>query len=129
MMKADAKGVHSETLIAILGSLPGYACVVSALAYVGKIQRELVGPNRANVKINGVPAALDYRKPRGDGDAEVKVRATLDEAARTKFGLDLGAFVSGPVPVKIEGRVASTAEGECRFAIEADLTQARIDKL
>jgi hypothetical protein len=84
---------------------------------------------RGDVKINGVPAALDYRKPRGDADAEVRVRATLDDAGRAKFGLDLGAFVSGPVPVKIDGRVSATTEGECRFAIEADLTQARIDKL
>ena len=27
---------------------------------------------KGDVKINGVPASLDYRKPRGDGDAEVK---------------------------------------------------------
>ncbi len=83
---------------------------------------------RGDVKINGVPAALDYRKPRGDADAEVRVRATLDEAARTKFGFDLGPLISGPVPVKIDGRVPAI-EGESRFAIEADLTQARIDRL
>src|SRR5262249_39565947 len=28
---------------------------------------------RGAVKINGVPAALDYRKPRGDADAEVRL--------------------------------------------------------
>ena len=28
---------------------------------------------RGDVKINGVPAALDYRKPRGDADAEVRI--------------------------------------------------------
>jgi hypothetical protein len=83
---------------------------------------------RGDVKINGVPAALDYRKPRGDADAEVRVRATLDESARTKFGFDLGPLIAGPVPVKIDGRVPAV-EGESRFAIEADLTQARIDKL
>jgi hypothetical protein len=83
---------------------------------------------RGDVKINGVPAALDYRKPRDDADAEIRVRATLDDAARAKFGLDLGSLVSGPVPVKIEGRVPAI-EGDCRFAVEADLTQARLDKL
>jgi len=83
---------------------------------------------RGDVKINGVPASLDYRKPRGDADAEIRLRATLDGAARAKLGFDLGALVSGPVPVKIEGRLPA-GEGETRFAIDADLTQARIDKL
>jgi hypothetical protein len=83
---------------------------------------------RGDVKINGVPAALDYRKPRGDGDAEVHVRAALDDAARAKLGFDLKAFINGPVPVKIDGRVPM-GEGEGRFTVEADLTQARIDKL
>jgi hypothetical protein len=82
---------------------------------------------RGDVKINGVPAALDYRRPRGDADAEVRVRTTLDEAARAKLGFDLSGL-NGPVPIKIEGRVPSV-EGESRFAVEADLTQARVDKL
>jgi uncharacterized protein DUF3971 len=82
---------------------------------------------RGDVKINGVPAALEYRRPRGDADAEVRVRATLDEAARARLGFDLSGL-NGPVPIKIEGRVPSV-EGEGRFAVEADLTQARVDKL
>lgn len=83
---------------------------------------------RGDVKINGVPAALDYRKPRGDADAEVRVRAILDAAARAKLGFDLSGVVTGPVSVKVDGRLPAV-EGESRFAVEADLTQARIDKL
>ena len=82
---------------------------------------------RGDVKINGVPAALDYRKPR-DGDADVRVQATLDENARSKFGLDLGGILTGPVPVKLSGRVPAN-EGDCRLAVEADLTQAKVDNL
>jgi hypothetical protein len=82
---------------------------------------------RGDVKINGVPANLDYRKPRGDADAEIRVRATLDDGARAKFGFNPGNLVSGPVPIKVDGRVPS--DGDSRFNIEADLTQARIDKL
>jgi hypothetical protein len=52
MMKADAKGVHAETLVAILGSLAGYACVVSAVAYVEDIRRQLAGPGRAQALAN-----------------------------------------------------------------------------
>ena len=83
---------------------------------------------KGDVKINGVPASLDYRKPRGDGDAEVKVMATLDENARGKLGFDVGAYLSGPVPIKLNGRVPAI-EGDSRYAIEADLTQARVDRL
>jgi hypothetical protein len=82
---------------------------------------------RGDVKINGVGAALDYRKPR-DGDADVRILATLDDGARSKFGFDLGGFVTGPVPIKLNGRVPAQ-EGEGRFAIEADLTQAKVDNL
>jgi len=83
---------------------------------------------RGDVKINGVPAALDYRKPRGDVDAEVRLQATLDDAGRGKLGFDIGSYLSGPVPVKVNGRVSGT-DGESRYAIDADLTQARIDRL
>jgi Protein of unknown function len=83
---------------------------------------------RGDVKIAGVAAALDYRKPRGDADSEVRIQATLDEAARARFGFDLGAYLSGPVPIKLNGRVPAY-DGDSRMAIEADLTQARVDRL
>ena len=82
---------------------------------------------RGDVKINGIPAALDYRKPR-DGDADIRLQATLDEAARNKSGFDLGGFLSGPVPIKLSGRLPAQ-EADSRFAIEADLTQAKVDNL
>jgi hypothetical protein len=81
-----------------------------------------------DAKLNGVPAALDYRKPRGDGDAEVRVQATLDESARGKLGFDLGPYVSGSVPIKLVGRVPAV-EGDARYAVEADLTQAKVENL
>ena len=83
---------------------------------------------RGDVKINGVPAALDYRKPRGDADADVRIQATLDEGGRSKLGFDLSGFLSGPVPIKLSGRVPAQ-ESDSRFAIEADLTQAKVDNL
>jgi hypothetical protein len=83
---------------------------------------------RGDVKLNGVPATLDYRKPRGDADAEVRVQATLDDNARKKLGFDVASYISGPVPVKLTGKVPVN-EGESRYAVEADLTQARIERL
>src|ERR1700716_1158081 len=76
---------------------------------------------RGDVKLNGVPANLDYRKPR-DADADVRVQATLDESGRNKLGFDLGGLLKGPVPIKLAGRVPSQEGGDTRFAIEADLT-------
>jgi hypothetical protein len=84
---------------------------------------------KGDVKLNGVPVALDYRKPRGDGDAEVRIQSTLDEAARAKLGFDLAGYVSGPVPMKVNGKVTAFEGGESRFAIDADLTQSRVDNL
>jgi len=84
---------------------------------------------KGDVKLSGIPIALDYRKPRGDGDAEVRLQGTLDEAARAKLGFDLAGYVSGPLPVKVNGRVAAFEGGESRYAIDADLTPARIDNL
>ena len=81
---------------------------------------------RGDVKLNGLPAALDFRKPR-DADPEVRVQTTLDENARRKFGFDLGGALVGPVPIKLNGRVPR--EGDGRLAVEADLTQAKIDNL
>jgi hypothetical protein len=83
---------------------------------------------RGDVKLNGVPAALDYRKPRGDADAEIRLQATLDNAARKKLGFDVGGSVSGPVPIKLVGHVPAN-DGEGRYTIDADLTQARIERL
>src|SRR6185369_15815338 len=50
-------------------------------------------------KISGQAAQLDYRKAT-DGDADVKLSATLDDASRARLGIDLGSAVTGNIPVK-----------------------------
>lgn len=85
---------------------------------------------KGDVKIGGQPAALDYRKT-SDGDADVRVSATLDDAARARLGVDLGQSLSGSIPIKLTGKIAG-GEGDNRdnrFGVEADLTAARIDNL
>src|ERR1700738_1151420 len=44
---------------------------------------------KGDVKINGQAASLDYRKP-NEGDADVKLLATLDDASRARLGFGLG---------------------------------------
>jgi hypothetical protein len=84
---------------------------------------------KGDVKIAGSPASLEYRKARGDADAEVRIQGMLDDAARNSLGFDLGEMVSGAVPIRLAGRVATTSDREGRFAVEADLTPAQIDGL
>jgi hypothetical protein len=86
---------------------------------------------RGDVRIGGAPANLDYRLPPNSPEVEIRLTATLDEAARTRLGLDFGGALAGPVPVKLSGRknIHGGPQSEGRFAIEADLTPARVDEL
>ncbi len=80
---------------------------------------------KGDVKINGQPASLDYRKP-AEGDADIKLQATLDDASRARLGLDLGPAVSGALPVKLTGKIAGA---DSRLGIEADLTALKLDNI
>lgn len=83
---------------------------------------------RADVRIGGLPAAVEFRKLAGQPDAEIRLQATLDDAARGRFGLGLGGAVLGPVPVKLQGRLGA-GERESRVRVEVDLKDARIVEL
>jgi hypothetical protein len=80
---------------------------------------------RGDVKINGQSATLDYRKP-AEGDADIKLQATLDDSSRAKLGLDLGPAVSGSVPVKVTGKIGNS---DSRVGIDADLTSLKLDNI
>ncbi len=84
---------------------------------------------RGDVKIGGLPATVDYRKPANDTDAEVRIQATLDDAARARLGLGMADTLSGPVPFKLQGRVAAVVDKESRYQVEADLKDSRITEL
>jgi hypothetical protein len=80
---------------------------------------------KGDVKISGQAASLDYRKP-AEGDADVKLQATLDDAGRARLGLDLGPAVSGAIPIKLTGKMG---DRDTRMGIEADLTQLKLDNI
>jgi hypothetical protein len=79
---------------------------------------------KGDVKINGQTAALDYRKP-NEGDADIKLQATLDDASRARLGFDLGPAVSGALPVKVTGKIGT----DSRVGIDADLTSLKLDNI
>jgi hypothetical protein len=82
---------------------------------------------KGDVKINGQQCSLDYRKP-AEGDADVKLQATLDDASRARLGLDLGPAVSGAIPIKLTGKITS-GDRDSRMGIEADLTALKLDNI
>ena len=84
---------------------------------------------KGDVKIGSTPVSLEYRKSRGDADAEVRITGMLDEAARNSLGFDVGDAIAGAIPIRLSGRVGMTSEREGRFTVDADLTPAQIDGL
>ncbi len=82
---------------------------------------------RGDVRINSTPVQLDYRKAAGEFEAEVRLAATLDDAARARLGIDFGTALGGAVPVRLAGRVG--ADDISRFNVEADLTPVTVDQL
>ncbi len=83
---------------------------------------------KGNVKINGMPAVLDVHRRKGDADAEFRLAANIDDAARRRLGLDLDDSVTGTIPVRVSGRFGA-ADNDDRLAIDADLTPVKIDNL
>ena len=82
---------------------------------------------KGDVKINGQPASLDYRK-QTDGDADVKLQTTLDDASRARLGFDLGSAITGSIPVKVTGKIGAN-EQDRRLGVDADLTALKVDNL
>src|SRR6202049_3860013 len=80
---------------------------------------------KGDVKINGQAASMDYRKL-NEGDADVKLLATLDDASRARLGFDLGPAVSGAIPLKLIGKIGGDGS---RMGIEADLTALKLDNI
>jgi hypothetical protein len=82
---------------------------------------------KGDVKIAGAPANLEYHQARGDTAADIRISGMLDATARSNLGLDPTDAISGSVPIHLSGRVATTADREGRFAVEADLTSVQIN--
>lgn len=120
----------ADTTYAITADLAGFAAdrlvmnqklEANALKVVANNQGYQV---KGDVKINGQSASLDYRKS-ADGDADIKLQATLDDASRARLGFDLGPAVSGAVPIKLVGKIG----GDSRMGIDADLTPLKLDNI
>ena len=123
----------ADTTYAITADLGGFAAdrlvmnqklEANALKVVANNQGYQV---KGDVKINGQAASLDYRKP-SEGDADIKLLATLDDASRARLGFDLGPAVSGAIPVKLAGKIGGP-DRDSRLGIDADLTALKLDNI
>src|SRR6266550_4857048 len=123
----------ADTTYAITADLGGFAAdklVMNQKLEADKLK--VVANNggyqvKGDVKINGQPASLDYRKP-SEGDADVKLQATLDDASRARLGFDLGPAVSGAIPIKLIGKIGGP-DRDSRMGIDADLTALKLDNI
>src|ERR1700688_4815221 len=91
-MPVKGELTKADTTYAVTADLNGFSAdklvmnqklEANSLKFVASNQGYQV---KGDVKINGQPATLDYRKPT-DGDADIKLQATLDDASRARFGL------------------------------------------
>ena len=120
----------ADTVYAVTADLGGFAA--DKLVMNQKLEAntlKIVANNqgyqvKGDVRINGQPASLDYRKP-SEGDADIKLQATLDDASRARLGFDLGPAVSGAIPLKLTGRIG----GDTRIGVDADLTALKLDNI
>jgi len=83
---------------------------------------------KGDVKINGTPATIDLSRQKSEPDAVLYLQANLDEASRRRLGINLGAAITGVIPVKIAGRVGGESKDD-RFGLDADLTAVAIEDL
>jgi hypothetical protein len=82
---------------------------------------------RGDVRIGGTPAQVDYRRVMTEPEAEVRVQAALDDAARARLGLNFGTALTGQLALKLAGRVSDTETS--RLQVEVDLTPVKVDSL
>ncbi|NJO54069.1 MAG: hypothetical protein HC829_03820 [Bacteroidales bacterium] len=78
-------------------------------------------------KVAGAPISFEVRRPMPDADAEIRFQTTLDDGARTKFGIDgPPGVLTGSLTLKAQGKVG---ERESRLAVEADLKDVAVADL
>jgi len=133
-MPVKGELTKADTTYAVTADLNGFAA--DKLVMNQKLEAnnlKIVANNqgyqvKGDVKINGQATSLDYRKPT-EGDADVKMQTTLDDASRARLGFDLSPAVSGSLPIKLSGKIASSADQTTKLAVEADLTSVKLDNI
>ncbi len=133
-MPVKGELTKADTTYAVTAELNGFAA--EKLVMNQKLEAnnlKIVANNqgyqvKGDVKINGQAASVDYRKP-AEGDADVRLQATLDDAGRARLGFDLSPAVSGSLPIKLSGKIASGPDQTTKLGVDADLTSVKLDNI
>ena len=75
-------------------------------------------------KVNGLPAQVQWQKPRNGGPAKAVVSTTLDEKTREKMGLKLSDYISGPLPIHVT--IEKSEAGKDDISVDADLSEIKM---
>jgi hypothetical protein len=95
---------------------------VNAKVFVNRAEVTAKGSGR----VAGAATNFEYRNIKEKQEAEFRVSATLDDTARSRLGIDLVPWLTGPVQMQAQGRAN---EREKRFDVDADLTSAKVADL
>ncbi|WP_448043330.1 YhdP family protein [Bradyrhizobium liaoningense] len=133
-MPVKGELTKADTTYAVTADLNGFAA--EKLVMNQKLEAnnlKIVANNqgyqvKGDVKINGQAASIDYRKP-AEGDADVRLQATLDDAGRARLGFDLTPAVSGSLPIKLSGKIAGGPDQTTKLGVDADLTSVKLDNI
>ncbi len=77
-------------------------------------------------RLFGAPATIELRK-QIDAPTEAIIGMTLDDAARTKLGLNFGQTLTGQIGAKMTAALGQ--QDKARAQVEIDFTKANIDNL
>jgi Protein of unknown function len=83
---------------------------------------------KGDVKINGVPAALQVTRQKKDAEGELQLQTKLDAVLRHRLGINLGGTVTGTIPIKLSGRFGKI-DKDVPLNLDADLAPVKIDDL
>ena len=133
-MTLDAKASKASTTYAVNAELANF--VADKLLLGQKVESQSLKVNassdgyqiKGDVKINGMPAAIEVQKNKGDASAQMQLQASVDDAGRRRLGIDFGNAVTGTIPIKVTGLIGDNVKDD-RMSVDADLTPLKIDNL
>ena len=76
-----------------------------------KVHEAMVARIKGDVRVAGAPAYVEYRKLKGEPDAEVRLQATLDETTRARLGGEDAHGLRRP-RLRVSGRCGD-GKGKC----------------
>ncbi len=82
------------------------------------------------IKLGGIPANLEWARwtaPRTG--QQIKLETTLNETQRSKLGIDLSKFMSGPIAFKLEGSSRTGDVNKVKVSANLSKTKIRVDAI